>query len=118
MDRLIDLLLGAPDNVPTPGPNDVVFTQYLRPNGRKCTVWIEQLPATVALARQLEQAGYRFECEELTTGAVSLTVEPPDTDSDDYDGPTAIQVIPNGPRVPPAVAHLIEDAHAKAFKPS
>lgn len=103
-----------PEPVATPGPNDIVFTQYLRPNGRTRTIWIERSPEVVAMAKTLTEAGYRFEAEELTTGHVSLTVERP-TDPDD-EGPIAHELGMNGPGVPAMVDTLIRDAFEKTQK--
>ncbi|MER9355514.1 hypothetical protein NKI61_19790 [Mesorhizobium sp. M0514] len=84
----------------------IPFTQFLRPNGRLVSVSIER-PAEVATkAQAIIAAGYRFECEELTTGDVSLTV------ANDDDGDLEIEVVPNGPTVPAAVDRLVE----RAFK--
>lgn len=111
----LDDLLDGPE-VLTPGPNDVIFTQFLRPNGRTRTVWIEVPRDVLALATELKAAGYRFECEELTTGHVSITIEPPPSANED-DGPLAMDVVPNGPRVPLAVIAVIKNAHAKVHPP-
>lgn len=79
----------------------IPFTQFLRPDGRQREVSIQR-PADVAdKAYKLISAGCRFEIEELTTGQVSMTVE-----RDDPDGEAevlAMEIVPNGPRVPGAV---------------
>lgn len=54
----------------------------------------------VARADFILRHGFRFECEQLTTGDVSLTI------SDD-DGDYAFQVVPNGSDVPGAVDRLV-----------
>lgn len=84
---------------------EIPFTQYLRPDGRKRAVSIERPAEVVEVAHRLITAGYRFECEELATGHVSLTVVDPHDEGD-----IAIQVVPNGPEVPNAVDRLIADA--------
>lgn len=86
---------------PTPGPNDIVFTQYLMPHGRPQAVWIERPSAIVQKARRIEQAGYRFEIEMLGDyQSVSMTI------SDDK-GDHAIEVVPNGPAVPETIDKMI-----------
>lgn len=78
----------------------VPFTQYLRPNGRRTAVSIDMPNEIARQAAAIIAAGYRFECEELTTGQVSLTIADDDMDY-------AIEVVMNGPGVPEAVARLI-----------
>jgi hypothetical protein len=90
----------------------IPFTQYLRPDGRQRPVWIERPAEIVALADQLRQAGYHFDIEELTTGAISMTVE---TTGDDE--PLAHELCPNGPAVPDAVDRLIRTAVAALTPP-
>lgn len=106
LDELTNELL-APMNVP--GPHDVVFTQYLRPNGRQTTVWIERSPEIAALAQQVLAAGYHFDIEELMDRTVSMTVES-NIPHDDEQAPIAIELCPNGPEVPAAVDRLIRTA--------
>lgn len=84
---------------------EIRFTQYLRPDGRKRVVSIERPASVVEAAHKLIKAGYRFECEELSTGHASLTVVDPDDEGD-----IAIQVVPNGPAVPDAVDRLVAEA--------
>ena len=86
---------------------DISFTQYLRPDGRQIQISIERSEAISRKAEALIEGGHSFECEELMTGHVSLTVV---YDGDDID----IEVVPNGPKVPPAVDRLIERAFAKS----
>lgn len=100
---------------PTPGPNDVVFTQYLRPHGRTIRVWIERSPEIATMAKALFAAGCRLECEELTTGHASFTVERDDTDEGDTEV-LAHQLGPNGPGVPDMVDALVREAYAKVVE--
>ena len=79
---------------------DIEFTQYLRPHGRRVQVFIERPDHVVSKACLIRAAGYRFECEHLTTGHVSLTI------SDD-DGDYAMQVVQNGPSVPEVIDRMI-----------
>lgn len=60
----------------------IEFTQYLRPNGRKVLVGIDCSPEIQTLARQIIEKGYEFECEELRTGDVSLTITDPVEEQD------------------------------------
>ncbi|QIG73291.1 hypothetical protein EVC02_070 [Rhizobium phage RHph_N17] len=80
-------------------PN-IYFTQYLRPNGRKEIVQIDRPDAVVKKADNISSHGFRFECEVLTTGDISLTI------SDEW-GDYAFELCPNGPAVPTSVDKLI-----------
>ena len=84
----------------------VPFTQFLLPDGRAKSVSIQTDAGTAEKAFDLIRRGYRFECECLMTGEVSLTCESKNED----DGPIAIEICANGPAVPTAVAKLIDDA--------
>lgn len=93
-----------------PGPNDVVFTQYLRGSkefkpGQQRQVWIGVTPELKAVADSLMAAGYQFECEELTSGKVHL-------DCCNADYVLANAVVDNGSPVPRAVADIIVRAQA------
>lgn len=80
--------------------SNIYFTQFLRPDGRKTLIWIDRPDAVAARADFITLHGFRFECEQLTTGDVSFTI------SDDY-GDYAIEVVTNGPGVPEAVDRMI-----------
>ena len=84
----------------------VVFTQFLRPDGRPVERHVERPEEIARLAESIITAGGRFEAEVLTTGDVTLTVERGDGD----DGPIAMEVCPNGPGVPSAVDRLVRVA--------
>ncbi len=89
----------------TPGPNDIEFTQFRMPDGTPDTVWIERPEAMVAKAKEIAEAGYRFECEMLGDYAtISLTIA-------DDKGDHAIEVVPNGPEVPEAIDRMIDGFH-------
>jgi hypothetical protein len=78
----------------------IPFTQFLRPHGRQMATWIER-PEPVALkATHILQAGFRFECEVLTTGLISLTIS-------DAEADYACEVVTNTEEVPAAVDRLI-----------
>lgn len=94
-----------------PGPNDIEFTQFLMPNGRKDTVWIERPMEIVIKAKEIVNAGFSFECEMLTDyNTISLTIA-------DDDGDYAIKVVPNGPEVPEAIDRMILDFNPAIAKP-
>lgn len=79
----------------------IQFTQYMRPDGRAVPVWIERPAEIAAKAEAIVARGLCFECEQLATGDVSLTITDPD------EGDVDIEVVPNGPEVPAAVDRLV-----------
>ena len=82
----------------------IPFTQYLRPDGRTRDVDIEMPAEIEQLAQIFIRRGGKYECEELTTGHVSLTaVHLVDGEYQDI----AIQVCENGPEVPACVEKLV-----------
>lgn len=84
----------------------IPFTQFMRPDGRPVEVSIERPDHVAAKAKSIIDRGYRFECEHLTTGEVSLTVAGEDDDLD-------IEICSNGPGlVGPAVDRLVDRVHA------
>jgi len=84
----------------------IPFTQYLLPNGRQRPVEIEVDSATAAVAHKILALGrYRFECEMLRTGEVSLT-----TFDTKEEVNIVIEVCPNGSEVPEAVNKMINAA--------
>ena len=84
----------------------IPFTQYLRPDGRKQSVEVERPDDIERLAQEFIAAGGYFECEELTTGQVSLTAGHPSCEAGDM----AIVICENGPSVPGAVDKLVANA--------
>ena len=88
----------------------IPFTQYLRPDGRKVAVRIDRDPAVEAKAATLLVKGYRFECEVLTTGDCSFTINhPAKLDGADLD----IELSSNGTEVPLAVDRLINRYYSR-----
>lgn len=85
---------------------DILFTQYLRPDGRKAAVTIDRPDDIAKLADRIIDRGFRFECEHLTTGHASLTIAGADDDED-------IEVVRNGPEVPVAIDRMITRFAAK-----
>lgn len=86
----------------------IPFTQYLRPNGRRKEVTIEVSPDVASKAHAIIARGLAFECEELSTGQVSLTITDPE------EGDLDIRVVPNGPGVREAVEDLVSRFGAAA----
>jgi hypothetical protein len=82
------------------------FTQYMRPDGRRRNIWAPCPEGLEAKASAIMDNDWRFEAEVLTTGDVSLTVSDGSED-------VAIEIAPNGPEVPRALARLIETAFTK-----
>ena len=85
---------------------DIPFILYLRPDGRKRAVTIDRPAPIWEKAKAIIEAGYVFECEELTTGHVSFTIADDEKDH-------AIQLAENGPLVPATVDTLVEEGYAK-----
>lgn len=85
---------------------DIPFTQYLRPDGQAVPVSIDRPAEIVTTAERIRERGFRFECEHLTTGHVSLTIAGPDDDED-------IEVVTNGPDVPVAIDRMVKRFAAK-----
>lgn len=80
----------------------IPFTYFKRPNGEKHSISIYRAPFIEAMANTILAKGYRFECEMLMNGVISLTVS-----NDDED--IAIELVPqNDARVPVAVDTLIK----------
>ena len=91
--------------------NRILFTQYLRPNGRAEEIWIERPDDVVTKAKAIIAAGARFEIEELSDGTVSMTVEHPD--AEDQGQSVSHLLCANGPEVPSAVDRLVSDAYLR-----
>jgi len=87
----------------------IKFTQFLRPNGRREEVTIAREEHIEKYAESLAAVGCRFECEELMTGMVSLTVEHDSLE----DIALAHEICQNGPGVPAAVDRLFISAIKK-----
>jgi hypothetical protein len=87
----------------------IPFRQYLRPDARRREVKIDMPQEVELLAQEFIDGGGRFECEELRTGEASLTAVH-DVEGEPAD--IAIEVVPNGPEVPPAVERLVRRASA------
>lgn len=79
----------------------IQFTQFMRPSGRPVEVSVLRPDPIGDLAERLIERGYGFECEQLSTGEVSLTIV-------DEHGDQDIEVVANGKEVPLAVDRMIE----------
>lgn len=85
----------------------IPFTQYMRPMGEPRPVKVERPEPIETLAKELIAQGCRLDCEVLTTGEVSFTVE-------HENWPATIiasELVANGPTVLPAVDRMIKEAH-------
>lgn len=90
-------------------PGGISFTQYLLPRGERRAVKIHRPFAIQMKANEISKLGYKFECEILTNGMVSLTIAGKNTD-------VGIQIVPNGQDVLGAVDRLVlefDEAKAK-----
>jgi hypothetical protein len=94
----------------------VQFTQYLRPDGRPRATSFEVPDEVADLAAHVISKGYRFESEVLMTGHVSLAVCGPSLEEPGETDDIAIELVNNGPDVPPAVERLIREAHKLVTK--
>ena len=80
--------------------SEIPFIQYLRPDGRKRIGGFERPDKIVNLAQKIIDRGFRFECEHLVTGEISLTISNDEADH-------AIEIVSNGPEVLDAIDRLI-----------
>jgi hypothetical protein len=90
----------------------IPFTQYLMPDGRKNSVWIDRSAPIAEKAKTIIAKGYVFECEMLGDyRSISLTI------TDPKEGDVEIEVVPNGPEVPEAIDRMIERFAATLEQP-
>jgi hypothetical protein len=88
------------------------FIQFLLPDGRMKPIFINRPEEITQKAYELEEFGYRFECEILRDGqTVSFTLSDPNEGLD-----LDIELALNGPEVPHAIDRLITRSH-KDFMP-
>jgi hypothetical protein len=87
----------------------IPFTQFILPNGRQEATSISvDDPDVAKMATEILETGrYRFECEVLMTGEVSVTCADREEEID-----ISIEICRNGPEVPAAVAKMVRDAYA------
>lgn len=94
---------------PRQGKKSVIeLTQYIRPHGRKQTVYAPTSQAVEAMANRIVEAGFKFECEVLTTGEVSLTISSGHED-------VAIEICQNGPEVQDTLSKLVQEFYVKTL---
>jgi hypothetical protein len=86
--------------------NEIRFTQYLLPHGRRRETSIEVADDVAEKARAIIAEGLAFECEVLSTGHASLTITDPE------EGDLDIRIVPNGPGVREAVESLVREFRA------
>ena len=89
----------------------ISFTQFLMPNGRKRNIQVKRPEDIEDKARQITFAGYKFECEILQTGLVSLTIADPLLEED-----VEVEICHNGPEVNHALDKMISRFHEKRIK--
>lgn len=80
----------------------IEFTQFMRPNGRPVSVMVERPDPISDKADAIREAGFRFECEVVPGGLVSLTIT-------GGNGDWAQKLVPNGPSVHEAVDAMIQE---------
>lgn len=85
------------------------LTQYLLPDGRTREVTIDRDGEVELMASAVESHGWRFECEILRTGQVSVTAFDPVDEVN-----VAIEVVPNGPVVAEATDRVVKEAYRLA----
>jgi len=90
----------------------ISFTQFMRPRGHQITVDIDRPEDIARKARQLNDAGYVFEIEVLTTGEISMEV----VKSTDNEQVLANEICTNGPQVPICVDRMVNSAYEKIVK--
>jgi len=96
----------------------VPATQFLRPNGRRNEGHFTTTAEVALLAAELIERGYRFECEELSTGQVHVDCcgpLPAGDDDEGEDGAVAVFVCPNDERVLAEFDTMVRRAHARVF---
>jgi hypothetical protein len=88
----------------------IEFTQYLRPDGRKKIVFAPCTSEIRKKATELELKGLKFECEILTTGDVSLTIN-------DFFGDVGIEISKNDKSINQALEKLVNRVYASYINP-
>lgn len=93
----------------------IPFTQFMLPDGReqKANFRVTNHQAAAQANEMLESGRYRFECEVLTTGQVSLSCADLEEEDD-----IAIEVVENGPGVVDGVHRMIQAAYQHYLRES
>lgn len=86
--------------------NEIPFTQFMLPHGRRNEISIERPEPIAEKARALLELGLSFQIEMLTTGQIHMTVSDTVNEEDLY-----AKVVRNGPDVPVAVDKMITEAY-------
>lgn len=84
----------------------IKFTQFMRPDGQRKPVEIDAGDEVQGMADELAGAGWQFETEVLTTGAVHA-------DCCNEDGQLGVALVDNGPGVPAAIAKMVSESWAR-----
>lgn len=80
---------------------EIVFTQYVAPNGRRKFVSLPVRDDVADKADAIRAGGLVFECEILSDGQISATITHPEK------GDLDIVVVPNGPGVREAIEAMV-----------
>lgn len=87
----------------------MILTQYLRPDGRPREVSFQASVHVELLATYFQHVGGKYECEELTTGEISITACFPD-EKDNEMRDIAARIVLNGPAVPLATQQVVVES--------
>jgi hypothetical protein len=82
------------------------FIQYCLPGGRRKPASCEVSDEMGAMADKIIEKGFRFECEILRSGEVSLTISDPEEERD-----VCIKICENGPKVNECRDALIREGY-------
>lgn len=85
----------------------MLFTQFLFPKGRQVPVTIDMPSEVERQAKELSEAGWRFEIECFPD------MQMVNMDCCNDEGQLSMRLCPNGPEVPGKVAELVQEAHAR-----
>lgn len=95
----------------------IKFTQYKMPWG--VAVPVEFTGATPEVDRkaiELQELGFKFECEVLSTGHVSLTIEDPTIDEEHEEEQFRVhEVVENGEEVVTAINTMVGRVYERIF---
>jgi hypothetical protein len=92
----------------------IEFTQYLLPDGRKVSNPFLTTKEVAKMGADIIEAGYRFEVEILSFGAISATIVGKLPDSEEENDISGI-VIANNPEVGQKLDKWIKNFHFKHF---
>ena len=93
----------------------IPFTQYLRPHGQQVDNAIDVDEATGNMARELIDAGARFEAEVPSAGLVFFECINTNVDEDDPMFSLSNQLVKNGIKVKDAMVELVQCAYERMF---